>query len=60
MGWLEDLINVVLYQLGLKFLIPFVIFTAILYLKTGKTWIPLVLGAACGLIFYVIATSLGY
>ncbi len=56
----EGILYVILFQLGLKFLIPTAIAMIVAHKKTGGlTWLPIILGFIVGCIAWIVLTSMG-
>lgn len=58
MGWLQDLVNVAIYQLGIKFLVPTFIIAIIAWVATKKVYLSIFLGLVGGLIVWMLTQGL--
>ncbi len=56
----EGILYVILFQLGLKFLIPTAIAMIVAHKKTGLTWLPIILSFVVGCIAWIVLTSMGF
>jgi len=58
MGWLQDLVNVALYQLGIKFLIPTFAIAVVVWWATKRVYLSIFLGVIGGLIVWLLTQGL--